>query len=226
MYNPDLFTKKANSVINKALLSAGRLGHTYAGSEHLLLSLASEQGSTAYSIFRSCGISDEKVLEKIIRLVGRGEASSVDMGAATPVFLRIIDTACEKANATSVRPAGTEHLLAALLCEENSTAFSIITELGGSVRQLSNACAGLNVSAVRPAPVIKAPTLLKYGKDLTEMAAENKCDPVFCRDKEIERVIQVLSRRTKNNPCLVGEAGVGKTAVEINSASTRVTVPD
>ncbi len=214
MYNSELFTKKANTVINKALLTAGRLGHTYAGSEHLLLSLASEQGSTAFSIIRSCGLSDEKILDKMIRLVGRGEASSIDMSAATPVFMRIIDGACTRAGASPSRPAGTEHLLAAILSEESSTAYTIIVDSGASVRQLMNGCCGVgNISGCRTAPVIKAPTLMKYGRDLTELAAENKCDPVFCREKEIGRVIQILSRRTKNNPCLVGDAGVGKTAV-------------
>lgn len=211
MYNSEIFTKKANTVINKALLTAGRLGHTYAGSEHLLLALASEQGSTAYSIIRSCGLSDEKILSDIIRLVGRGSSASVDMSSATPVFNRIIDQACRKASASKIRPAGTEHLLGAILGEENSTAYSIIINEGGNISRLISAC---NIPEHTPRPAaIKAPTLLKYGRDLTELAAENKCDPVFCRDREIERVIQILSRRTKNNPCLVGEAGVGKTAV-------------
>lgn len=211
MYNSEIFTKKANIVINKALLTAGRLGHTYAGSEHLLLALASEQGSTAYSIIRSCGLSDEKILSDIIRLVGRGNAASVDISSATPVFNRIIDSACRKASASKIRPAGTEHLLGAILDEENSTAYSIIINEGGNISRLISAC---NIPEHAPKPAaIKAPTLLKYGRDLTELAAENKCDPVFCRDKETERVIQILSRRTKNNPCLVGEAGVGKTAV-------------
>lgn len=214
MYNTELFTKKANIVINKALITAGRLGHTYAGSEHLLLSLASEQGSTAYSILKSCGINEDRVLSEIIRLIGRGDAASVDMSRATPVFLRIIERSCEKANASKSKPAGTEHLLSAILDEENSTAYSIILSVGGNISRISSSCSvPMSFSGSVRSQSVKAPTLLKYGKDLTEEAYQCKCDPVFCRDKEIERVIQILSRRTKNNPCLVGEAGVGKTAV-------------
>ena len=213
MYNSELFTKKANTVINKALLAAGRLGHTYAGSEHLLLSLASEQGSTAYSIIRSCGLSDEKILNKIIRLVGRGEPCTVTSDSATPALKRLISDAADRASATAVRPAGTEHLLSAILTDEKSTAYTILCDTGCSITRMLGSCGIQSGGIMRHAPAIKAPTLLKYGKDLTEYAAENKCDPVFCREKEIERVIRILSRRTKNNPCLVGEAGVGKTAV-------------
>lgn len=219
MYNSELFTKKANIVINKALLTAGRLGHTYAGSEHLLMALASEQGSTAYSIIKACGITDEKILDCILKLVGRGDACSVDISSATPVFTRIISSACEKANASRSKPAGTEHLLSAILDEENSTAYSIIVSQGGNVTRMSSACSVPTALPTARSTAIKAPTLLKYGKDLTALAAENKCDPVLCRTKEIERVIQILSRRTKNNPCLVGEAGVGKTAVVEGVAS-------
>lgn len=214
MYNPELLTRKANTVINKAFLRAGKLGHTYVGSEHLLLALASETGSTSASILKSCGVTEEKILGRIIRLVGRGEPSVVDSGSYTPAVARIISNACRGAGATPEKPAGTEHILAALMKEESCTAVSIITDMGVSTASIIGTCKGLSGLDVKffP-PIAKAPTLIKYGKDLTAAAAENKCDPVFCRDKEIARVIRILSRRTKNNPCLVGEAGVGKTAV-------------
>lgn len=214
MYNTELFTRKANTVINKAFLQAGKLGHTYVGSEHLLLALASESGSTSASILKACGVTEEKILGRIIRLIGRGEPSAVDSESVTPAVTRIINSACRGAGATPEKPAGTEHILAALMKEESCTAVNIINDMGINAAGIISTCKGLsNLDVKYYPPITKAPTLLKYGRDLTALAAENKCDPVFCREKEISRVIRILSRRTKNNPCLVGEAGVGKTAV-------------
>ena len=209
MYNLDSFTKKANAVINKAFLNAGRLGHTYMGSEHLLLALSGEQGCTAAAIFKACGIREENILCRIDMLVGRGEPCIVDRDAVTASAKIIIEQAFVISAENGSRLAGTEHLLLALLRETDCTAVKIIEDIGGSVSGLSNAC---TITAA-DARMTKTPTLLKYGRDLTKAAREKKFDPVFCREKEIERVIQILSRRTKNNPCLVGEAGVGKTAV-------------
>ncbi len=211
MYNLESFTKKANIVINKAYIQAGRLGHIYMGSEHLLLSLVSEQNCTAASIFKMCGIKEETVLGRIVALVGRGEPCVVERDSVTPSVKRIIERAFIIAAEGGGRLAGTEHLLLALLREEQCTAVSIIEEIGGSLSRLSSACTASAANDIGVGQ--KTPTLLKYGRDLTKAAREKKFDPVFCRDKEIERVIQVLSRRTKNNPCLVGEAGVGKTAI-------------
>lgn len=212
MYNLESFTKKANIVINKAYIQAGRLGHIYMGSEHLLLSLVSEPNCTASGIFKMCGIKEDLILSRITALVGRGEPCLVEREAATPSVKRIVERAFILASESGARLAGTEHLLLSLLREEQCTAVTIIEEIGGSLSGLSKAC---SVSAANDISGgnLKTPTLLKYGKDLTKAAREKKFDPVFCREKEIERVIQVLSRRTKNNPCLVGEAGVGKTAI-------------
>lgn len=209
MYNLDSFTKKANAVINKAFLNAGRLGHTYMGSEHLLLALSGEQGCTAAAIFKACGIREENILCRIDMLVGRGEPCMVDRDAVTASAKRIVEQAFVISAENGSRLAGTEHILLALLREADCTAVKIIEDIGGNVTGLSNAC---SITAA-DARLTKTPTLLKYGRDLTKAAREKKFDPVFCREKEIERVIQILSRRTKNNPCLVGEAGVGKTAV-------------
>ena len=211
MFNLDSFTKKANTVINKAFLHAGQLGHTYMGSEHLLLALVSEQGSASSGIFRACGIKEENVLCRINIIVGRGEPCTVDRDSITPFAKQIIENAFVIAVSNGSRLAGTEHLLLSLLREKDCTAVKIIEDIGGSVSRLSNACTASQSETRGYAP--KAPTLMKYGRDLTQAARESKFDPVFCREKEIERVIQILSRRTKNNPCLVGEAGVGKTAV-------------
>ena len=212
MYNLDSFTKKANSVINKAYLHAGRLGHVYMGSEHLLLALATEQGSTSASICRVCGIKEESILKRIDALVGRGEPCVVAHDGATPTVVKIIERAVFISVENKLNLAGTEHLLLALLQEETCTGCRIIEEIGGNVSRLAGACS-MSANTESPSGAIKAPTLMKYGRNLTKAARENKFDPVFCRDKEIERVVQILSRRTKNNPCLVGEAGVGKTAI-------------
>ena len=207
MYNADCFTKKANLTIKKAFIHAGRLGHTYVGSEHLLLSLISEQGCTAGSTLKACGITEEAVLNRIIALVGRGEPSAVSEDAMTPAVKRTIDAAVQIVAASGAKITGTEHLLAALMEQENCTAAAILREEGGDPSAMR---------AASPASqffVRQIPTLEKYARDLTAAAADKKCDPVFCRDKEIEQVVRILSRRTKNNPCLIGEAGVGKTAV-------------
>ena len=211
MFDPNTFTKKANTVITKAFIHAGELGHTYMGSEHLLLALVSEQGSASAGIFRACGIKEDAVLCRIDMLIGRGEPCNVDRDSVTPSAKRILENAFIIAASNGSRLAGTEHLLLSLLREKDCTAIKIIENMGGNVSRISGACTASSVPAGGYAP--KVPTLLKYGKDLTQAAREGKFDPVFCREKEIERVIQILSRRTKNNPCLVGEAGVGKTAV-------------
>ena len=212
MYNLESFTKKANNVINKAYLHAGRLGHVYMGSEHLLLALVTEQGSTAASICRVCGIREDGVMLRINVLVGRGEPCIVEREGTTPTVRKIIEHAIFLARENNVRLAGTEHLLLALLHEQTCTGCRIINELGCNMNRIAGACS-MSVNPDSANGTIKAPTLMKYGRDLTKAAREKKFDPVFCRDKEIERVIQILSRRTKNNPCLVGEAGVGKTAI-------------
>jgi ATP-dependent Clp protease ATP-binding subunit ClpC len=214
MYNLDNFTKKANTAVNKAFSAASKLGHTYMGTEHLLYALMSEHGSTAASIFRVCSIKEEDVLTKIIELIGRGEPSVVPDDAVTPNMKRVLEQSCRVAADMGSRLVGTEHILQAILLQDNCTAVSIITDIGGDIRKLYNACTGINNMEVQIySPTVKAPNLQKYGKNLTQAAREKKCDPVIGRENEIERVIQILSRRTKNNPCLIGEAGVGKTAV-------------
>ncbi|MBQ3162825.1 MAG: ATP-dependent Clp protease ATP-binding subunit [Oscillospiraceae bacterium] len=212
MYNLEGFTKKANNVINKAYLHAGRLGHVYMGSEHLLLALVTEQGSTSASICRVCGVKEESVLARINMLVGRGEPCIVERDGATPTVRKIIERAILISTENKLHFAGTEHLLLAMLREETCTGSRIINEIGGNVTRLTSACSA-SMGGENCGTASRVPTLMKYGRDLTKAAREKKFDPVLCRDKEIERVVQILSRRTKNNPCLVGEAGVGKTAI-------------
>ncbi|MGN0604479.1 MAG: ATP-dependent Clp protease ATP-binding subunit [Oscillospiraceae bacterium] len=206
MYNIEAFTKKANLVLENSFLIAGKLGHTYVGSEHILLSLISEQSCSAAQAFRVCGISEADVRAKIIELVGMGEPCIVDEECLTACARRIIFSAGEISASCGARLTGTEHLLSALLEQSECTAVSILRELGGSIPGLTGACA-------KRGREVTLAALNKYGKDMVREAAEKKCDPVIGRSREIRRTIQILSRRSKNNPCLIGEAGVGKTAV-------------
>lgn len=206
MYNIEAFTKKANIVIENSFLAAGKLGHTYVGSEHILLSLISEQSCSAAQAFRVCGITEADVRAKIIELVGIGEPCPVDDDCMTSCAHRILTSASGIAASCGSRLTGTEHLLSALLEQGESTAVAILRELGGSFGSLNSACA-------KRTREVSHTALNKYGKDLVREAAEKKCDPIIGRSREIRRAVQILSRRSKNNPCLIGEAGVGKTAV-------------
>ncbi len=214
MYSNERLTKKANLVLNKAFLQSGRLGHTYVGSEHLLLAMLEEQGTAAYGVLRSCGIKSDKIRKRIIDIIGAGDITAPDETDFTPIMRSIIDGAIKLAVTSGARLAGTEHLLMAAASKENCSLAVVISETGGSLTKIRDACRGIDSSGTRIyEPISKSMALSKYTTDLTMLASENQCDPVFCRDREIEQVLQILTRRTKNNPCLTGEAGVGKTAV-------------
>ncbi len=214
MYSNERLTKKANLILNKAFLQSGRLGHTYVGSEHLLLAMLEEQGTAAYGVLRSCGIKSDKIRKRIIDIIGAGDITAPDETDFTPIMRSIIDGAIKLAVTAGARLAGTEHLLMAAASKENCSLAVVISETGGSLAKIRDACRGIDPSGTRIyEPISKSMALSKYTVDLTMLASENQCDPVFCRDKEIEQVLQILTRRTKNNPCLTGEAGVGKTAV-------------
>lgn len=214
MYSNERLTKKANLVLNKAFLQSGRLGHTYVGSEHLLLAMLEEQGTAAYGVLRSCGIKSDKIRKRIIDIIGAGDITAPDETDFTPIMRSIIEGAIKLAVTAGAKLAGTEHLLMAAASKENCSLAVVISETGGNLAKIRDACRGIDNSGTRIyEPISKSMALSKYTVDLTMLASENQCDPVFCRDKEIEQVLQILTRRTKNNPCLTGEAGVGKTAV-------------
>lgn len=214
MYSNERLTKKANLILNKAFLQSGRLGHTYVGSEHLLLAMLEEQGTAAYGVLRSCGIKSDKIRKRIIDIIGAGDITAPDETDFTPIMRSIIEGAIKLAVTAGAKLAGTEHLLMAAASKENCSLAVVISETGGSLAKIRDACRGIDSSGTRIyEPISKSMALSKYTTDLTMLASENQCDPVFCRDREIEQVLQILTRRTKNNPCLTGEAGVGKTAV-------------
>ena len=223
MYKFTGYTEKANTALNAAIDKAERMGHAYIGTEHLLLGLLQETGGVAASAL-SAAKADADSVEQLIRsTVGIGTPTVLTPNDFTPRCKHIImDLALSQARAMGQSYVGTEHLLSALLKETDSAAVTILRELDVSVSdvaaalQKSMGSAGSyksSAEAKKAKTRSNTPTLNQFGRDLTEAAGKGLVDPVIGRGKEIERVIQILSRRTKNNPCLIGEPGVGKTAI-------------
>ena len=223
---PNKFTQKAQNVLTRSLSLARELGHTYVGSEHLLLSLVSEENSIAARLLAAKGASTDKLRHAIIEISGLGTPSFVCAADMTPRLKKIIEGSAAASAESNARYIGTEHLLLALLGEGDAVAVRLLeaegipaSELKKDVRDyLASVAEQPSFSELSPTPekplkIRGAPTLSAYGRDLGELARKGAIDPVIGRDRETERVIQILSRRQKNNPCLVGEPGVGKTAV-------------
>ncbi len=222
MYKFSYFTQKANEALNLAIKSAQELGHNYIGSEHILLGLLELEDGAAYSMLDGKDITADKVKELIVQYVGRGVETRLSPDDFTPRSKRIIDTAFQFARSMRHSFVDTEHLLMALTREGDSYAVKFVNSFGIDENQIfeelvesANRGVGEPSSPTRKGRggKSKTPTLDEFGKDLTAEAKAGKIDPVIGREKEIERVIQILSRRTKNNPCLIGEPGVGKTAI-------------
>ncbi len=217
------FTQKAATAINQAEQTAASFGHNYIGSEHLLMGLIREGSGIAARVLNSHGITEEEVADQINRLVGTGTAVEAVRRALTPRTKRIVELSFEIAASFQHSFIGTEHLLLALLEENDCVACRILSDLGVSLSELRQEIVDMLGDAESiPAPQStlgkqahsgKTPTLDQHGKDLTQSARNGKVDPIIGRSAEIQRVIEILSRRTKNNPCLIGEPGVGKTAI-------------
>lgn len=223
------FTERAQRAIQFSQEAAQELKHNYVGTEHLLLGLIREQEGVAARALEAQGITEEKVLTKIKQLIGETAQEEEPQGF-TPRTKRVLEMSFREALKMSTSYIGTEHLLLALIRESDSVAARILMSVGANPQQLYSEIVNMlggNVpegesGAVPPISNKKnsakkgkssTPTLDQFGRDFTAMAKEGKFDPVVGREKEIERVIQILSRRTKNNPCLIGEPGVGKTAI-------------
>lgn len=222
MYRFNYFTQKASEVLNLAIKSAEDFGHNYVGSEHILLALVKEGSGGAYTILDEKGVKAEDIERFIAETIGTGTPTRLTPEDFTPRCKRILDVAFQIARGMMRSFVDTEHLLLALLQEDDSYAVRFLNSAGIEERQLFEQLAaslGKNEQSASPSgrrgksSKSKTPTLDEFGKDLTAIAKEGKIDPVIGRGKEIERVIQILSRRTKNNPCLIGEPGVGKTAI-------------
>ena len=224
MYKFTGFTQKANDVLNAAIEYAENMGHTYIGSEHLLLGLLTQNGGIAYTVLINKKLTAGKVEDAIRNSIGFGVPTVLTPGDFTPRCKNIIESAMIQARDMGHNYVGTEHLLIAMIKEGSSAATAVMTRLGVSPQEIlqellkafgsaSGKDAGKPDTVKKPGGRTDTPTLNQYGRDLTSFAAAGRIDPVIGRQKEIERVIQILSRRTKNNPCLIGEPGVGKTAI-------------
>lgn len=222
MYKFTGFTQKANTALNAAIEYAENLGHTYIGSEHLLLGLLSSEGSVAYTALTARNITADNVETAVRNSVGIGTPTVLSPNDFTPRSKNIIETAVTIARSLGHGYVGTEHLLIAILRDSSCYAMDILDAMNVSAADIAEEITkSVNVSQNDAGPKSKTqskgktetPTLDQFGRDLTAIARQGKIDPVIGRQKEIERVIQILCRRTKNNPCLIGEPGVGKTAI-------------
>ncbi|MBQ7835945.1 MAG: ATP-dependent Clp protease ATP-binding subunit [Clostridia bacterium] len=221
------FTQRAQAALNGALSSARNLGHTYVGTEHILLGLLTSGDSIACRILMNHGVSEDKTIELIRENIGIGSSSDVSAADMTPMTKKIIEESAYASSRLGNNYIGTEHLLIAILSEPESYAYKLIRMQSQGIGEIKNdISAFLGGEGEAPAAdssrgnakkenddIKGAPTLSKYGTNLCKKAKEGRIDPIIGRDSETERVIQILSRRQKNNPCLIGEPGVGKTAV-------------
>lgn len=222
MYRFNSFTQKANDVLNLAIKAAENFGHTYVGSEHILVGILKEGTGVGALLLEEKGVSLKKIEELIEKNIGTGTATRLSPDDFTPRSKRIIEVSFQIARGMLNSFVGTEHILLALLRESDSYAVKFLNICSIDEQTLlEEVCSSLgkteadfrNSGKSQRKGKSTTPTLDEFGKDLTDSARDGKIDPVIGRDKEIERVIQILSRRTKNNPCLIGEPGVGKTAI-------------
>ena len=229
------YTNQAKTAVKYAEKTARRYKHSYIGTEHLLAGLLHEEEGTAGMVLRDMGISEERLMEMIRKLIAPEESNvlTADRAGYTPRATRMLEGAVEEADDLRSKKIGTEHLLLAMLREVDCMGTRLLHTMGVNIRKLQNevlAAMGEEVANPRDNGNARSrnevatgtPTLDQYSRDLTEMARQGVMDPVVGREDEIGRVIQILSRRTKNNPCLIGEPGVGKTAV-VEGLAQRIT---
>ena len=210
------FTERARRVVFFAQEEAARLGENYVGTEHLLLGLVRESDSVAARILDKLNIPLGRIRADIERQVTRGHGNLGQDMQLTPRAKRVIDLAYEEARQLNNNYIGTEHLLLGLIREGDGLAARVLVKLGADLERTRREVYQMQEGETQQSSSrqrSRTPTLDEFGRDLTELARNDKLDPVIGRHEEIDRVIQILSRRIKNNPCLIGEAGVGKTAI-------------
>ncbi len=222
MYKFSNFTQKANDALNLAIKSAEGYGHNYIGSEHILLGILKEGSGMGAQLLEEHGADCDELDALIREHIGVGSPTRLSPDEFTPNAKRIIEMGFQIARGMRNSFVGTEHLILALLRDSDSSAVKLLNSLGVDEEQLfqelvtdlsREGTQGKSGKGASKKGKSSTPTLDEFGKDLTEEARDGKIDPVIGREKEIERVVQILSRRTKNNPCLIGEPGVGKTAI-------------
>ena len=221
------FTPSAAQAVQNAADAAGELGHNYIGTEHLLIGLVREENGIASRVLEEHDVTEDKLMELVSQLISGGDSVEVaDVSDYTPRGRRILELSSREAMRFRATAIGTEHLLIALLRDGDCVAVRLLTTMGVNIQKLYtdivNAMGQDGNQAKKDVPgkgkgknrgQSQTLTLDQYSRDLTAMAKEGQLDPVIGRHDEIQRVVQILSRRTKNNPCLIGEPGVGKTAV-------------
>ncbi len=224
-YNFNGFTEKANESLNQAINSASGMGHTYVGSEHLLLGILRIGSGVAAGTLTKYNITADKIEEMIRKNIGTGTPTKLSPDYFTPRAKHVIEIAMQTAGNMGKKYIGTEHILIGILSEQDNFATRFLKESGCDVSSLvadvletsGVKAQDINNINMKSSPAhsgkSKTETLQKYGRDLTAEARKGKIDPVIGRETEVERIIQILCRRTKNNPCLIGEPGVGKTAI-------------
>ena len=234
------FTNKARQALELAAMEAGEFGHNYVGTEHLLLGLLEEGSGVAAKTLEAHGVTTERVSDLINQLIAPANpVHMMDPGGYSPKARRVLENSYREAAQFKSQLIGTEHILIAMIKEGDCVATRLLNTMNVNIQKLYVdilVTMGQDVSAYRDAVEStrrrdhgsNTPMLDNYSRDLTALAGEGKLDPVIGREKEIERVIQILSRRTKNNPCLIGEPGVGKTAIAEGLAAAIVhgNVPD
>lgn len=225
MYQFKGFTEKANKALNLAIESAEEMRHNYVGTEHILYGLVKEGSGVAATALNECGVTEDALREKLESINGTMSLVELTPDDFTPRTKRVLRAAVIISSKTGYTYVGTEHLLLAILSESDSYAVAFLEELGVSVERLAQAVSkgmqggaddgfgGFENESAPNGSQKGGSALDKFGRDLTQAANNGEIDPVIGREKEIQRVIQILSRRTKNNPVLIGEPGVGKTAV-------------
>ena len=214
------FTEKAQQVINRSKEIAHEIGHTYVGTEHLLLALLEGNEGVAATVLINQGITYKLIHDQVRDMIAQNVSQVAEPEGFTPRVRKILEMSLKEAVYMNTNLIGTEHILIALLKEQDCMAARLIEVVGGSKQKIYNdilrtigkesKSQKLKQSQTEES---KTPTLDQFSQDLTQQAKKGRFDPIIGRDKEIERIIQILSRRTKNNPCMVGEPGVGKTAI-------------
>ena len=217
----DKFTERARRVLTLAQEEAQRFNHNYIGTEHLLLGLVREGDGVAAKVLANLGVELNKVRSAVEFIIGRGDRAATGEIGLTPRAKKVIELAVDEARRLSHSYIGTEHVLLGLVREGEGIAAGVLESLGVNLERVRGETQRIlaqsqpqdKQATAAGQRSVRTPTLDQLGVDLTALARAGKLDPIVGREREIERVVQILSRRTKNNPVLIGEPGVGKTAI-------------